>query len=55
MSNSYPQSPVSLCSFSGAILILILLTTPVAVMAHAGHGDEFKAGSETSQASGSIM
>lgn len=55
MSNSLPQSPTSLCSLSGAILSLILLTIPVAVLAHAGHGDEFKGASEASQSSGSIQ
>lgn len=39
---------------SGVILSLFLLT-PLAVFAHAGHGDEFKGGSETSQTSAPIQ
>lgn len=55
MSNPYPQSPSSLRSLSGAILSLLLIATPVAVLAHAGHGDEFKGGGETNHASDSIQ
>lgn len=56
MSNYYrSQSLASLRSLSGAILSCMLTTTPSAVLAHAGHGDEFKGGSETSQASSSVQ
>jgi cobalt-zinc-cadmium efflux system membrane fusion protein len=39
---------------SGVIMSLFLLT-PIAVFAHAGHGDEFKGGSEASQTSAPIQ
>ncbi len=56
MSNSsLSQPPAPLRCWSGAILSLILLTAPAAVLAHGGHGDEFHGGGETSQASGSIQ
>ena len=35
---------------SGALLSLLLLTAPVAVLAHGGHGDEFQGGSEATSA-----
>lgn len=40
---------------SGTILSLILLTSPTAVLAHAGHGDEFHSGSETTQTPDAIQ
>jgi cobalt-zinc-cadmium efflux system membrane fusion protein len=56
MSNSsLSQPPAPLRCWSGAILSLILLTAPAAVLAHGGHGDEFHGGGETSQASDSIQ
>ena len=48
------QLPIPRPCVSGAILSLILLT-PITVFAHAGHGDEFKGGSETSQTSAPIQ
>lgn len=49
------QSPVPLGIVPGAVLSLILLTAPAAVLAHAGHGNEFQGGSEASQAAGAIQ
>ncbi|HEY9606388.1 MAG TPA: efflux RND transporter periplasmic adaptor subunit [Allocoleopsis sp.] len=40
---------------SGTLLSLILLTAPSAVLAHGGHGDEFKGGSEASQTTSSVQ
>ncbi|WNZ27346.1 efflux RND transporter periplasmic adaptor subunit [Leptolyngbya sp. NK1-12] len=36
-----PSSPRTVHRFSGAVLSFLLLATPVAVVAHGGHGDEF--------------
>jgi len=50
------QPPVPLRCVSGAILSLALLATPVAVLAHAGHGDEFhQGGSEVVPTLGSVQ
>ncbi len=46
-----PKSVSSpLRQFSGMLLSLMLLTTPAAVLAHSGHGDEFQGGTEATQA-----
>ena len=45
-SNSY-QIPVAITKVSGTLLSVILLATPLSVLAHGGHGDEFQAGGET--------
>lgn len=39
-----------LCRVSGTLLSLMLLTTPTAILAHAGHGDEFQGERATSDA-----
>jgi cobalt-zinc-cadmium efflux system membrane fusion protein len=39
---------------SGALLSLLLLTTPVVVLAHGGHGEHFQGGTEASQSSEAI-
>ncbi|MBW4546349.1 MAG: efflux RND transporter periplasmic adaptor subunit [Symplocastrum torsivum CPER-KK1] len=49
------QLPAPLGCVSFALLSLILLTTPVAVLAHGGHGNEFQHTDEASQATGSIQ
>ena len=49
------KSSAPLCYISGAILSLVLLTPPTAVLAHGGHGDEFQGGSEASQTTDSIQ
>ncbi len=55
MSNSYFKPPTAISSVSGTLLSLILLATPAVVLAHGGHGDEFKAGGEATQTTGSIQ
>lgn len=42
------------CIF-GVIPIFALAMTPAAILAHAGHGDEFKGGTEATQTAGSIQ
>ena len=37
------------------LLTLLLLTTPIRVFAHAGHGDEFQGGGQATQAAGAIQ
>ncbi|MBM0742159.1 efflux RND transporter periplasmic adaptor subunit [Phormidium sp. CLA17] len=37
------------------LLTLLLLTTPIRVFAHAGHGDEFQGGGHATQAAGAIQ
>ncbi|MBD2213536.1 efflux RND transporter periplasmic adaptor subunit [Nostoc linckia FACHB-104] len=41
-------------SLSGTLLSLLVLTNPVAVLAHGGHGNEFQGGSETNSANAAI-
>ena len=56
MLNSSRSQPVAtIASVSGTLLGLILATTPVTVLAHAGHGNEFKGGSSATVAAGSIQ
>ncbi|EGK86188.1 efflux RND transporter periplasmic adaptor subunit [Microcoleus vaginatus PCC 9802] len=45
----YAPSPAIISSFSGSFLSLILLSSPAAVFAHAGHGNEFHHSGETTQ------
>ncbi|MEG4010513.1 efflux RND transporter periplasmic adaptor subunit, partial [Microcoleus sp. Pol1C5] len=52
--HKYVQSPAIISSFSGTLFSLILLTSPVAVFAHAGHGDEFKHSDETTETPAAI-
>ncbi|BAZ47206.1 hypothetical protein NIES4102_42520 (plasmid) [Chondrocystis sp. NIES-4102] len=47
--------PNSLTRSTGVILSLILITAPTAVLAHAGHGDEFQGGDSQQEASDSIQ
>ncbi len=48
------QSIAIISSCSVSLLSLILLTSPAAVLAHAGHGDEFHQSGETTQIPASI-
>lgn len=48
------QSPAIISSLSVTFLSLILLTSPAAVFAHAGHGDEFHQSREATQIPASI-
>jgi len=48
-------SLAALSCVSSTVLSLVLLTTPIAVLAHAGHGDEFHSGSEATQVSEAIQ
>ncbi|MBE9093417.1 efflux RND transporter periplasmic adaptor subunit [Tychonema sp. LEGE 07203] len=41
--------PIKLCRISGLIISLAFFTSPAAVFAHAGHGDEFHQSGETTQ------
>ncbi len=47
--HKYAQSPAIISSGFGTLLSLILLGSPAAVFAHAGHGDEFHQSGETTQ------
>lgn len=47
--HKYAQYPAIISSFSGTLFSLILLSSPAAVFAHAGHGDEFHQSGETTQ------
>lgn len=49
------KSSAPLRYVSGAIISLVLLMPPAAVLAHSGHGDEFQGGSEASQTADSIQ
>ncbi len=49
------QPPKAIPCVSGALLSLLLLTTPSAVLAHGGHGNEFQGGTEATQATGGIQ
>jgi membrane fusion protein, heavy metal efflux system len=48
------QTPVVIRLFSGTLLSLLLLTSPAVVLAHGGHGNEFKGGGETAQTSAAV-
>ncbi|MEG3847447.1 efflux RND transporter periplasmic adaptor subunit [Microcoleus sp. herbarium19] len=47
--HKYAQFPAIISSCSVSLLSLILLTSPAAVLAHAGHGDEFHQSGETTE------
>ncbi|MEP6516312.1 efflux RND transporter periplasmic adaptor subunit [Microcoleus vaginatus] len=47
--HKYAQSPAIISTFSGILFSLIWLSSPVAVFAHAGHGNEFHHSGETTQ------
>lgn len=49
------KPPTAIRCVSGALLSFVLLTTPAAVLAHGGHGEDFQAGSEATGASDSIQ
>lgn len=56
MLNSNRCHPVApLQCISGAILSIVLLSTPAVVLAHGGHGNEFQGGTKATQAAGSIQ
>ncbi|MCC5641783.1 efflux RND transporter periplasmic adaptor subunit [Nostoc sp. CHAB 5824] len=55
MPNSYSQPLTVLRCVSGTLFNILLLTSPAVVLAHAGHGNEFQGGSETTGATGSIQ
>ena len=52
--HKYAQYPAIISSFSGSLFSLILLSSPAAVFAHAGHGNEFHQSSETTQTPAAI-
>ncbi|MEG4883147.1 efflux RND transporter periplasmic adaptor subunit [Microcoleus sp. K1-B6] len=47
--HKYAQCPAIISSFSGSLFSIILLSSPTAVFAHAGHGNEFHHSGETTQ------
>ncbi|WP_445300425.1 efflux RND transporter periplasmic adaptor subunit [Microcoleus sp. B9-D4] len=47
--HKYAQYPAIISSFSGSLFSIILLSSPAAVFAHAGHGNEFHHSGETTQ------
>ncbi|MFS0514159.1 efflux RND transporter periplasmic adaptor subunit [Nostoc sp. UIC 10607] len=56
MPNSLRFQPIlTMRCVSGTLVSLLLLASPVAVLAHAGHGDEFHQESETTPATSSIQ
>jgi membrane fusion protein, heavy metal efflux system len=55
MPNSYSQPLTIIRCVSGTFFSVLLLASPVVVLAHAGHGNEFQGGSETTGATNSIQ
>lgn len=55
MANIYRSQNSNWFQQASFLLLSLILITPAAVLAHAGHGNEFKSGSETTQTSGSIQ
>ncbi len=53
--SSSSQIPVAINKVSGTLLSVILLATPLSVLAHGGHGEDFQGGSEATNAPGSIQ
>ncbi len=53
--SSSSQIPVAIAKVSGTLLSVILLATPLSVLAHGGHGEDFQGGSEATVAPGSIQ
>ena len=52
--HKYTQCPAIINSFSGSLFSLILLISPAAVFAHAGHGNEFHHSAEAPQTPAAI-
>jgi membrane fusion protein, heavy metal efflux system len=52
--HKYSQSPAIISSFSVTFISLILLSSPVVVFAHAGHGNEFHQSGEETQTPAAI-
>ncbi|MEH2022700.1 efflux RND transporter periplasmic adaptor subunit [Nostoc sp.] len=55
MPKSYSQPLTVIRCVSGTLFNLLLLANPAVVLAHAGHGNEFQGGSETTGATSSIQ
>lgn len=55
MPNSYSQAFTAIRCVSGTFFSVLLLASPAVVLAHAGHGNEFQGGSETTGATNSIQ
>jgi len=55
MPNLRSQNAIAIRTSSGTILSVFLLANPAAVLAHAGHGDEFHQESQATQSTGSIQ
>lgn len=53
--SSSSELPVAIAKVSGAFLSIVLLATPMSVLAHGGHGEDFQGGSEATVAPGSIQ
>ncbi len=54
-SKRFDAPPTAMRRVSSTLLSLLLLSTPVKVLAHGGHGDEFQGGSQATQAEGAIQ
>jgi membrane fusion protein, heavy metal efflux system len=55
MSNSYSKSSITICYVSRILLSLLLISSPAVVLAHAGHGNEFKGGSEATGSASAVQ
>lgn len=53
--SKHSQIPVAIAKVSGALLSVVLLASPIAVLAHGGHGEDFQGGSEATVAPGSVQ
>lgn len=53
--SGYSQLPLAIAKVSGTLLSVILLATPLSVLAHGGHGEDFQGGNEATNAPGSIQ
>jgi cobalt-zinc-cadmium efflux system membrane fusion protein len=54
-SKRFDAPPIAMRRVSSTLLSLLLLSTPVKVFAHGGHGNEFQEGSQATQAAGAIQ
>lgn len=53
--NSCHHHPLRVGRVSGTVLSLLLLTTPIEALAHAGHGDEFQGGDHATESVDAIQ
>ncbi|MEC4812864.1 MAG: efflux RND transporter periplasmic adaptor subunit [Scytonema sp. PMC 1069.18] len=55
MSHSYSKSSITIRYISRTLLSLLLLSSPAVVLAHAGHGNEFKVGGEATGGASAVQ